>query len=74
MIIFLMEVECSRVQDQLIISYKIMLHLFSKDNNKVIREQSIKVKGDPSPLKIKSFEDQMLNFMSENKRILNLHE
>ena len=52
-----MEVECNKVQDQLII-FRIMLHLVSKDNKKVFREQKIKGK----------------NFMSENKRILNLHE
>ena len=48
----LMEVECSRVQDQLRI-FRTMLHLVSKDNNKVFREQTIKDKGDPNPLKIK---------------------
>ena len=50
---FLMEVECNRVQDQLIISNRIMLHLVSKDNIKVFREHTIKDKGDPSPLKIR---------------------
>ena len=31
----------------------IMLHLVSKDSNKAVRVQTIKDKGDPSPLRIK---------------------
>ena len=50
---FLMEVECNKAQDQLIISSIIMHHLVSKDNNKVFKEQTIKEKGDLSPLKIR---------------------
>ena len=44
---------------------KLMLSPGSKNNNK----------GDYQGQKMtQSFEDQMLHFMSENKRILNLHE
>ena len=45
-----------------------MLHLVSKDNNKAVRRQTIKDKGS------QSFENKMLTYMCENKRILNLHE
>ena len=47
-----MEVECSKVQDQLRI-FKTMLHLSSKGKIKEFRELKIKDRGDLSPLKRK---------------------
>ena len=42
---------------------------FKNNSNRGTIEEIIKVKK-----KTQSFEDQILHFMSENKRILNLHE
>ena len=52
-----------------------MVNIASKDNNnKTTRELRIRAKEVPIFLKVQSFEDQMLSFMGENKRLLNIHE
>ena len=45
-----------------------MLHKVSKDSSKATKELKTKAKGGLS------FEDQMLSFISENKRLLNIHK
>ena len=66
---FLMEVECSRVQDQCRIFNRSMLRKVSKDSNsKATKKMKTKAK------EVGSFEDQMLSFIGENKRLLNVHE
>ena len=44
-----MELECSKVKDQCIISSSNMLHMVSKDNNsKASKELKIRAKGGPN--------------------------
>ena len=59
-----MEVEIIKVKDQLRTVNRITFHLDSKDKIKAIQGQR----------RLPSFEDQILSYMAENKRILNLHE
>ena len=64
-----MEEEHNKVQDQFRIFNNSMLCMGSKDSSsKKVKEKKIRGKGDLF------FEDQMLTFMGENKRLLNLHE
>ena len=66
---FHMVEEHSRTLDLGRITSKLMLSLGSKNNSrKGTVKEIIRVR------KGQSFEDQMFHFMSENKRILNLHE
>ena len=64
--------EHNNVKDLGKICNNIMLHLGSKNNNnnshKEVREKKIREK------EISSFEEQMLAFIGENKRLLNIHE
>ena len=59
-----MEVEIIKVKDQLRTINRIIFHLDSKDKTKAIQGQR----------RSTSFEDQVLSYMAENKRILNLYE
>ena len=61
-----MEVECSKVKDRLIIFNKIMLHQG--------QQQGLQREDNQGQKRSQLFEDQMLNYMAKNKRIINLHE